>query len=663
MALGSLSSLGFGSGVLTQDTLDKLKQAEEKARVDPYTKKIEENTTKQKDLTEIKTKLLTFQTAVSSLADATAFAKRKVSASVTTNPPASLTADSGVSLQSMKINVTQLAQKDVYQSKGLANDGGYVDSNLEGDASFTLMQNGKQYTITYNKNTTYRDLADKINEATGGEIVAKIVNTGEKDAPYRLTLTSKETGEDSAISFFDGYKDDKGRYVVDQNASKLFSNLGWELDKPLSDTAGRDGENYVLTLDPETFKGYGIKDDKDNPLHIQKAQNAEFTLDGIKMIRQSNTVTDLGVGLTLTLNKTGEIDFDVQQDNEAVTKAMQELVDAYNDLVTNLNAATDYNAETGTKGTLQGVTEVNSIRSSIISALFDSQSVSGTVEDENGNKVSTTVMLSMQDFGLTLNDAGTLSFDSSKFESKVKENPDFAESFFSGITQYQDISHTGDLIKQGSLDKYLTKEDAETRDGEENQGIKFESGKFSIVYNGQTYDLSKTTDGTNFVLTGKTEEEMLKNLASHINSLNIDGLKVKVEEYDKNNEKGFKLNFSGDGGSDFAIKGDKDFLKIFGLSETTIAAKPIEGKGIFSQLKATLQGMTGTNGSLTKYDESLTNDTKSLNESKKSAQDMIDARYDTMANQWLQYESILNKLNQQLTTVTNMINAANNSNN
>ncbi|MBZ7963667.1 flagellar filament capping protein FliD [Campylobacter sp. 2457A] len=663
MAFGSLSSLGFGSGVLTQDTLDKLKQAEEKARVDPYTKKIEENTTKQKDLTEIKTKLLTFQTAVSSLADATAFAKRKVSASVTTNPPASLTADSGVSLQSMKINVTQLAQKDVYQSKGLANDGGYVDPNLEGDASFTLMQNGKQYTITYNKNTTYRDLADKINEATGGEIVAKIVNTGEKDAPYRLTLTSKETGEDSAISFFDGYKDDKGRYVVDQNASKLFSNLGWELDKPLSDTAGRDGENYVLTLDPETFKGYGIKDDKDNPLHIQKAQNAEFTLDGIKMIRQSNTVTDLGVGLTLTLNKTGEIDFDVQQDNEAVTKAMQELVDAYNDLVTNLNAATDYNAETGTKGTLQGVTEVNSIRSSIISALFDSQSVSGTVEDENGNKVSTTVMLSMQDFGLTLNDAGTLSFDSSKFESKVKENPDFAESFFSGITQYQDISHTGDLIKKGSLDKYLTKEDAKTRDGEENQGIKFESGKFSIVYNGQTYDLSKTTDGTNFVLTGKTEEEMLKNLASHINSLNIDGLKVKVEEYDKNNEKGFKLNFSGDGGSDFAIKGDKDFLKMFGLSETTIAAKPIEGKGIFSQLKATLQGMTGTNGSLTKYDESLTNDTKSLNESKKSAQDMIDARYDTMANQWLQYESILNKLNQQLTTVTNMINAANNSNN
>ncbi|BEJ60613.1 hypothetical protein B10172_06350 [Campylobacter jejuni] len=61
-------------------------------------------------------------------------------------------------------------------------------------------------------------------------------------------------------------------------------------------------------------------------------------MDGIKMTRSSNTITDLGVGMTLTLNKTGEINFDVQQDSESVTKAMQDMVDAYNDLVLNLNA-------------------------------------------------------------------------------------------------------------------------------------------------------------------------------------------------------------------------------------------------------------------------------------------------------------------------------------
>ncbi|HEG5224632.1 TPA: flagellar filament capping protein FliD [Campylobacter jejuni] len=642
MAFGSLSSLGFGSGVLTQDTIDKLKKAEQKARIDPYTKKIEENTTKQKDLTEIKTKLLSFQTAVSSLADATVFAKRKVVGSMSDNPPASLTVNSGVALQSMNINVTQLAQKDVYQSKGLANDSGFVNANLIGTVDLTFFSNGKEYTVTVDKNTTYRDLADKINEASGGEIVAKIVNTGEKGAPYRLTLTSKETGEDSAISFYAGKKDLNGAYKNDSNAETIFKNLGWELD------------TTTQTIDPaKDKKGYGIKDAS---LHIQTAQNAEFTLDGVKMFRSSNTVTDLGVGMTLTLNKTGEINFDVQQDFEGVTKAMQDLVDAYNDLVTNLNAATDYNSETGTKGTLQGISEVNSIRSSILADLFDSQVVDGTTEDANGNKVNTKVMLSMQDFGLSLNDAGTLSFNSSKFEQKVKEDPDSTESFFSNITKYEDINLTGKVINQGRLNQYLDSSSTG------NKGLDFKPGDFTIVFNNQTYDLSKNSDGTNFKLTGKTEEELLQNLANHINSKGIEGLKVKVESYNQNSVIEFRLNFSGDGSSDFSIKGGASILQELGLSDVNITSKPIEGKGIFSKLKATLQEMTGKDGSITKYDESLTNDIKSLNTSKDSTQAMIDTRYDTMANQWLQYESILNKLNQQLKTVTNMINAANNSN-
>lgn len=649
MAFGSLSSLGFGSGVLTQETIDKLKEAEQQARVNPYTTKIEENTTKQKDLTEIKTKLSTFQSAVSSLGDATAFAKRKVVASITDNPPASLTATSGVALQSMNINVTQLAQKDVYQSKGLANDTGIINANLTSATNLTFFSKGKEYTVTIDKNTTYSDLVDKINSATGGEIVAKMVNTGEKDTPYRLTLTSKETGEDSAISFYPGAKDSSGKYAVDENAKSVFEGLGWTLDETALNAEG---------FDPATSKkGVGIIDDAENPLHIQQAQNANFTMDGIKMTRSSNTITDIGVGITLTLNKTGEINFDIQQDSESITQAMQEMVDAYNDLVLNLNAATDYNSETGTKGSLQGVTEVNSIRSSIVSILFQSQSVDGTVEDASGNKVSAKVMLSLQDYGLSMTESGTLNFDSSAFESKVKEDTAMAESFFSGITQYKNINHTGELIKQGSLENYLNKVE-----GDDN-GISFDSGKFQIVSDFETYDLSKNADGTAFKLSGATEQEMLQNLADHINSKGIEGLTVKVESYNQNGETGFKLNFKTDGNADFAIKGDNDFLKQFGLSQVSIAAEAVEGAGVFAQLKTTLQGITGTDGSLTKYDESLTNDTKALTESKESAQKLIDTRYETMANQWLQYESILNKLNQQLTTVTNMINAANNSNN
>lgn len=74
---------------------------------------------------------------------------------------------------------------------------------------------------------------------------------------------------------------------------------------------------------------------------------------------------------------------------------------------------------------------------------------------------------------------------------------------------------------------------------------------------------------------------MLQNLANHINSKGIEGLKVKVESHNQNNVKGLKLNFSGDGSSDFSIKGNPDILKKLGLSDVNISSKPIEGKGIF----------------------------------------------------------------------------------
>ncbi|EQB0812777.1 flagellar filament capping protein FliD [Campylobacter upsaliensis] len=634
MALGTLSSLGFASGVLTQETIDKLKKAEEAGRVEPYKKKVEENAAKQKDLTEIKTKLLAFQTAVSSLGDATAFAARKVSSSIKDNPAASLSADAGVALQSMKVNVTQLAEKDVYQSKALATDTELVNVSLKNEVKLTFFQNGKEYSVTIDKTTTYKDLADKISTASDGNIVAKIINTGEKPDGYRLSLTSKETGEENAISFYPGSKDDKGKYQENSEAKEIFKSLGWELDdKTKPNDVDKDK------------KGYGIKDQTN---HLKKAQNAEFTMDGIKMVRPSNTITDIGVGLTLTLNKTGEVNFEVQQDTEAVTKAMEDLVNAYNDLVANLNASTDFNSETGMKGTLQGVSEVNSIRSTLISALFDSVPVEGVVKDKNGNDMNATVMLSMQDFGLKISESGNLSFIKSDFEKKMKEDISFAEGFFAGITKYKDIDHAGETVETGK-GKIEDKE--------------FGLGDFKIIFNYETYDLSKTKDGKPFKPTGSTEQEKMQSLVDHINSFNIDGLSVKLEEVKSNGVNGFKIKFHSENGSDFAIEGKEDLLKTFGLSATKITAQPIEGKGIFAQLKNTLEGITGKDGSLTKYDEGLTKDTEALNKSKDSTQEMIDKRFETMQMQFLQYEVILNRLNTQLNTISNMINAANQSNN
>ena len=775
MATGTLSSLGLGSEVLNQETLEKLKNADISAKVKPYETKIETNTTKQKALTELTTKLAAFQSAVSSLGDSTAFGKRKVTPSVTgDSAAATLTASNGVSVQNLSVKVEKIAQKDVFQSGGITKDTDRVLTGQQKAASFTIMQNGKEYTIKVEANTTYADLADKINSATDGKVIAKIVSTGEKGTPYRFTLSSKETGADNAISFFAGTKDSQtGVYKEDTNAVNILQNLGWTLKKDniaeadmkgfafsggtkasaiqdLNTQIGEDikftlwageekftieakstdtydnlinkvktntgekielkavksGSDYTFnfvagdkassstkikifdgTLDKgtNTYSSYGnttkfleetLKigisksyslDDAKGTAHLKKAQDAEFTLDGVKMYRSTNEIKDIGAGLTLNLLKAGEINFDIKQDSEGLTSTMEELVEKYNELVNYLNDVTAYDSKTKVSGDLADVIEIKNLRSSINKILFTSQSVEGTTTDDKGNKTKTNVLVSVLDFGLSLNDTSKsnssqlalLKFDSAKFEKKFAEDPDFAESFFSGTSGFEEVNVVGK---------------AQTFDGAEFQnGLDFKGKDFKITFGDKSYDLTKTADGKNdFKLEGNTPEERAQKLLDHINSFSINGLKASMQEFTLTEggvqKKGYALKFKSDDGSDFEISGDKDFLAKFGLEAQKINPETKTGKGVFSQLKSTLQSYTRVStvdtkkGTLTLYGDKLKADAKALNDEKTKTQTRIDAYYEAMFSKWVKYDAIIASIKKQGTAITNMINAANNQN-
>lgn len=777
MATGTLSSLGLGSEVLNQETLEKLKNADISAKVKPYETKIETNTTKQKALTELTTKLAAFQSAVSSLGDSTAFGKRKVTPSVTgDSAAATLTASNGVSVQNLSVKVEKIAQKDVFQSGGITKDTDRVLTTGQQPASFTIMQNGKEYTIKVEANTTYADLADKINSATDGKVIAKIVSTGETGTPYRFTLSSKETGADNAISFFAGTKDSQtGVYTENKDAEAILRNLGWTLKKSgiaeadmkgfafsggtkasaikdlstekldkdikftlwageekfeisaqqgqsyqdlinnvkketkdkieLSAVSSGSGNPYTFnfvagdkassstkikifdgTLDKSTStyssdkdttdflkqtlkigisKSYSLSD-PNGTAHLKKAQDAEFTLDGVKMYRSTNEIKDIGAGLTLNLLKAGEINFDIKQDSEGLTSTMEELVEKYNELVNYLNDVTAYDSETKVSGDLADVIEVKSLRSTINKMLFTSQSIEGTTTDDKGNKTKTNVLVSVLDFGLSLNDTSKsnssqlalLKFDSAKFEKKFAEDPDFAESFFSGTSGFEEVNVVGK---------------AQTFDGTEFQnGLDFKGKDFKITFGDVSYDLTKTADGkSDFKLEGKTPEERAQKLLDHINSFGINGLKVSMQEFtltENGVQKGYALKFKSDDGSDFEISGDKDFLAKFGLEAQKINPETKTGKGVFSQLKSTLQSYTRVStvdtkkGTLTLYSDKLKADAKALGDEKTKTQTRIDAYYEAMFSKWVQYDAIIADIKRKGTAITNMINAANNQN-
>ena len=778
MATGTLSSLGLGSEVLNQETLEKLKNADISARVKPYETKIETNTTKQKALTELTTKLAAFQSAVSSLGDSTAFGKRKVTPSVTgDSAAATLTASNGVSVQNLSVKVEKIAQKDVFQSGGITKDTDRVLTTGQSPASFTIMQNGKEYTIKVEANTTYADLAEKINSATDGKVIAKIVSTGEKGTPYRFTLSSKETGADNAISFFAGTKNTQtGVYEESTDAENILKNLGWTLKKSgiaeadmkgfafsggtkassVNDLNATIGKNIKFTLwageekfeitasasdtysnlvskvkqdtqgkielkavqsgsgnpytfnfvagdkassstkikifdgtldkgtstyssddDTKTFlqdtlkigisRSYSL-DDKNGTAHLKKAQDAEFTLDGVKMYRSTNEIKDIGAGLTLNLLKAGEINFDIKQDSEGLTSTMEELVEKYNELVNYLNDVTAYDSKTKVSGDLADVNEVKSLRSTINKMLFTSQSIEGTTTDDKGNKTKTNVLVSVLDFGLSLNDTSKsnssqlalLKFDSAKFEKKFAEDPDFAESFFSGTSGFEEVNVVGK---------------AQTFDSTEFQnGLDFKGKDFKITFGDVSYDLTKTADGkSDFELKGKDATERAQKLLDHINSFSINGLKASMQEFTLTEngvqKKGYALKFKSDDGSDFEISGDKDFLAKFGLEAQKINPEVKKGTGVFSQLKSTLQSYTKVStvdtkkGTLTLYSDKLKADAKALGDEKTKTQTRIDAYYEAMFSKWVKYDAIIASIKKQGTAITNMINAANNQNN
>ncbi|AJC94064.1 flagellar filament cap protein FliD [Campylobacter volucris] len=764
MAVGSLGSLGIGSGVLTSETLNKLKEAELNAQLKLYNSQIETNSTRQKDLAELEAKLLAFQTAVNSLGDASQFNTKKVSPSVSGDSAAAdLKVDSLSDLKNMKVIVEQLAQKDVYQSNGFKDKTASVMQSLgiegkDGKASFTITQDGKSYKIELDKSTTLTELSEKINAATGGKIEAKVVDTGDKQNPYRLVIQSTETGTQNNISFSgdedlldkmgwgidknsisagglfgfrpsgDNNEPDKiigntnlngkilssgdkktsftfvikngdnyDRYTVDIDENTTYESLAKDLREKsngkiefdptkgtfratnggelsmldggyATDAEGNiDYNNYTrdpnakkllsekfgITLDESTPQGYNV--DAKNENHIQKGMDAVFSVDGVKMTRPTNTITDIGPGITLELKQKGEISFNVSQDTSAISESLNNLVTAYNDLMTNITAATKYDAEAGVKGNFVGVSEIYNIKAQVNEILLRTITVDGTItvgdsDTSEGMQVSSKVSLSLADYGLTLTD-GLLTFDSSKFEAKFNEDPDLAERFFVGHNGFEDINLASEKVS-GLYDE--SKPD----------GMVFEDGKFTITYNDQTIDLSKTKNGDPFTLTGKDDVEMAQNLVNHINSFGLEGLEASFQIVNEGQEgQKIQFNIKGTTGSDLEIGGDKDFLKKFGLHPQTIYSEYKEETGTFGVLKNTMKEMMSSDGSFGGYKASLTKEAKNLEETTKTTKEFIESKYDTMWSRWAAYDSIISRLNNQASVIANMINQANNSQN
>lgn len=579
---------------LKQETIDTLKQYDEESQIKPLTTRIATNALQQQDLTAITTLISQFKTSYADIASETSFLKRKTSIAGSNSVSANI--EDGVAEQTIRMSVMQLAQSDSYQTKGFSSRYDVVFDKLDKDTTFSLQVGDKSYDITVNNKTTLDELSQKITDATDGKISVKILNVGGAN-PYSMVFQTKDTGKDNAIKF---------KMAGDVNTNSLFKDLGFQTTNPDADG--------VFTLEAGTGANAGKK--------LANAQDAEFTFNGVNMTRSKNTIDDIITGATFTLNNvddkttSGEYKdtvISISKDTASLVKTMQSMVQAYNTLKTNLDTATSYDSESKAAGSLNGLSEITSIKRQINSII--------TNTDKNGK--------SLMDFGFSFTDKGVLSLDTKALESAISDDYENFKKFFSSNTTYENAV----FYSSGSI----------------TSSTNAWTGKIKI--NDKEFDLAEIDKKITPSTLDKTKQAA--ELVKQINDAKI-GVTASLDDAGKLvlkgvNDKTLKIE-AGDGG-------DKA-LTTLGLSAGSKTGVKSVNEGFFAKMNSLIDSLINSKkGSLTNFATELKDKNKLLTKQKERTQNSIDKKYEQMTTTFIAYASAIAKMTNSFSALKGIIDA------
>ena len=588
---------------LKQQTIDTLKQYDEESQIKPLTTRIATNALQQQDLTAITTLISQFKTSYADIASETSFLKRKTSIAGSNSVSANI--EDGVAEQTIRMSVMQLAQSDSYQTKGFSSRSDVVFSNLSSDTKFSLQVGDKSYDITVNNKTTLDELSQKITDATDGKISVKILNVGGTN-PYSMVFQTKDTGKDNAIKF---------KMAGNVNYNSLFKDLGFDTTTP--------DDKGVFTLKAGTGTNAGKK--------LANAQDAEFTFNGVNMTRSKNTIDDIITGATFTLNNvddkttSGEYKdtvISISKDTASLVKTMQSMVQAYNTLKTNLDTATSYDSESKAAGSLNGLSEITSIKRQINSII--------TNTDKNGK--------SLMDFGFSFTDKGVLSLDTKALESAISDDYENFKKFFSSNTTYENaVFYSSGSITSGT-NAWTGK-------------IKINDKEFDLAEIDKSITGNATSTNPSTQNTDKTKQAA--ELVKQINDAKI-GVTASLDDDGKLvlkgvNDKTLKIE-AGDGGD--------DALKTLGLSAGSKTGTKSVNEGFFAKMNSLIDSLINSKkGSLTNFATELKDKNKLLTKQKERTQNSIDKKYEQMTRTFIAYASAIAKLTNSFSGLQGMIDA------
>lgn len=401
---------------------------------------------------QINTKLLSTQLDLSAVRRSSTFAARSVSTS--TSGILTATANSSATPGSYQVTVDKVASAQQLSTAGFSSDTASIGTGTVTVGSSTITLNAS--------NSSLRGLAAAINDASSG-VTASIINDG-SNTPWRLVLTSKQTGANSTVNFdasgltggdSDGFKrvisgaSNTGTGTVTLNGlysgasmpsayALRVSGAGSEATATFEvSTNGGSTWNAVTnnagTLDfgngLTTTLAAGSYDTVDTwTLHsaqeLSKAQDASIKYgtgsSTLSITSSQNQLTGVIPGVTLNLVSAGTTSVTVGNDTSQAKDAVTTFIKSLNDVLEFHRANASFDADTGKAGPLLSDSSLRSHLDEIV------RGFTGRV-----NGLPDGAIDNVETLGISLDEkTGKLILNESVFDAALAANPDAVARVF-----------------------------------------------------------------------------------------------------------------------------------------------------------------------------------------------------------------------------------------
>lgn len=576
--MSSITSTGLGSGLDINSIVTAIVDAEK----DPATSKITtasaEATAKISAYGILNSELSSFKSSYKELAYTSSF-----SATTSTSSDSDIldvTLGFGAETGQWQFEVKQLAQAQTLVSAESNQFTTLTDEIGEGiiklsfgtynedGSSFTADPDKTFETITISNevdpatglsNNSLEGLRDAINKKDSNySVTASIINDGEH---YRLILTSKETGKESAVE------------ITATSLTGEAIDTGTGLDRF---TYSASNKNMTQTV---------------------VAQDAEITMNNISITSPTNKVSSVIQGVTLNLKDAEvgkKVTLNIESDTSEVKEKINAFLENYNKAIAKMSELTAYNSsDSSSNGILNGDSTVRNIQNMM-------RGVLNTPMDHIQGSIR-----SFADLGMLTQRDGTLELDETKFAAALENDLAGIADFFTatGVASDANIlfdSHTSSTVP-GTYDIKVTQLATQgALAGTAGPNLTFDdsNNSFQIKVDGYESSLIDLQLGSYVSL-----NEMIVDLQSKINSdANFVSNGVKVNISNEDGKLSITSNKFGTSSSVAFTNSDADFIANLGFTGSTSS----NGVGV----KGTIDGneATGTG----QYLLSKTGDSKGI---------------------------------------------------